>query len=569
MGEGGERTPGTAGAREVLATAPGAVAGEIRVLLIDGHPLVLRFMGFAFASNGCVVHSAGNGEDALSLLRTEPVDLVVADVAVPGLAGPELLQAAAEHQPGVPVVLTSTAAAEPAATALREQGHDYLKQPFSAEDVEKLVQKVADQRRQREAESQAVAGPSGTLGGLEGLYRIADTALRGSDTTTFLAEALEHTLAALGGDAACLLLRDEEGHPTVSQTGDRALAGHLLGVLEKSLETLFASTDGATVPVIDEARGLVGVAAPVPAPGKVTGILCLARHGAGATLDEAKAYLSAYARTIGVSLQKVVLTESLEDNVIDTISSFVVALEAKDVYLKGHSARVSLYVGEVARVMGMPSNQAAMARRAGILHDLGKLVIRDSIYRTPSALSDESSALMREHPANGANILKPLRFLVEEAEAIRRHHEHYDGGGYPDGLKGDAIPLAARLVAVADAFDDMTSSRPYRTPMAIEAAVQEILRHAGTQFDPAVAEAFARIPRRRLEEIAGFYVNRAEPPAERQSALELMAASKRLFARKGWSAGHAAEPGRRKGSRAGGPTPTPPPRSAVSRPALG
>ena len=193
---------------------------------------------------------------------------------------------------------------------------------------------------------------------------------------------------------------------------------------------------------------------------------------------------------------------------IDTISSFVVAIEAKDEYLKGHSARVSLYAGEIGKAMGLAASQIAYGAQGRILHDLGKLVLKDATYRHPAALTYEGSDLMREHPGHGAEILKPLRFLSDEAEAIRRHHERYDGGGYPGGLTGDQIPIAARIIALADAFDDMTASRPYRTAMPIESAVQEVVRQAGARFDPAITAVFARIAVGRLTEIAGFYESR-------------------------------------------------------------
>lgn len=523
-------------------------ADRLRILLIDAHALVLRFMAFAFTTGGCQVQTAGTVEDALRLLAGEPVDLIVADVEMPGLAGPELLQTITQQQPGVPVVLTSTAAAESTAVALRDQVYEHLRQPFSAEDVQQLVERVAEERRRRRTPGPtAAAGPATAVSSVEALYRIGDLACRGSDTAAFVEDALDQALGGLGGDVILALLRDDEGHVTVTQKGDRSVAAELVNVLTPSLESLYASHDGFCLPV--SGRDLGGLATPIPAPGKMTGVLCLGRRNAVAgSFDDAQGWLPAYARTIGLSLHKLLLSENLEGNVIDTISSFVVALEAKDVYLKGHSARVSLYAGEIANTMGLAPPQVALARRAGILHDLGKLVIRDSIYRKPGGLTYEGSALMRDHPVNGATILKPLRFLAQEAEAIKRHHERYDGGGYPDGLKRDEIPLTARLIAVADAFDAMTSNRPYRTPIAVDAAVQEVLAHAGTQFDPAVAEAFARIPVARLTEIAGFYDNRpdarASQPANR--GLGLAAAARKLSQRKGWSAAHATEDPRRK-----------------------
>jgi len=148
-----------------------------------------------------------------------------------------------------------------------------------------------------------------------------------------------------------------------------------------------------------------------------------------------------------------------------------------------------------------PADVVLMSR-AGMLHDLGKLVIMDNILRKPRQLTEEEFELIRTHPVVGDKILKPLRFLACEAKAVRHHHERYDGKGYPDGLKGEDIPLIARVVTVADAFDAMTSDRPYRSKRPLATAMEEIVRGAGTQFDPLAADAFSTIPLARLEQIS-------------------------------------------------------------------
>jgi len=146
-----------------------------------------------------------------------------------------------------------------------------------------------------------------------------------------------------------------------------------------------------------------------------------------------------------------------------------------------------------------------VVRRGAMLHDLGKLSIMDTILRKPERLTPEEFTIIKSHPVVGAKILEPLRFLTRETCAVRHHHERFDGTGYPDGLRGEDIPYVARVVTVADVFDAITSNRPYRTALALDEAREEISRGIGSHFDPAVVEAFLRVPLERLEEITRHY----------------------------------------------------------------
>jgi putative nucleotidyltransferase with HDIG domain len=219
-----------------------------------------------------------------------------------------------------------------------------------------------------------------------------------------------------------------------------------------------------------------------------------------------------FAQATAVALQKLVLRESQERNLVDTITAFVNAIESKDPYLKGHSARVALYATEIARAMHLDAETVEVVNRGAMLHDLGKLSIMDTILRKPERLTADEFSLIKAHPVVGERILKPLRFLAREACAVRHHHERFDGSGYPDGLSGEDIPLAARIVTVADVFDAVTSHRPYRTALPVEAARQEIVRGRGTHFDPQVADAFLTIPLERLTEIARHYDSLTSAP---------------------------------------------------------
>ncbi|HEY0970837.1 MAG TPA: HD domain-containing phosphohydrolase [Gemmatimonadales bacterium] len=183
----------------------------------------------------------------------------------------------------------------------------------------------------------------------------------------------------------------------------------------------------------------------------------------------------------------------IEELYLAGIQSLVEALEVKDPYTRGHSDRVSRYSVEIARALGMDDEVVRQVEIGGRVHDVGKIGVREAVLNKPGALTDEEYLHIMQHPVVGWQILAPLMSDVPVAlRIVRSHHERWDGGGIPDRLAGEEIPFEARIAAVADAFDAMTSSRPYRPGrrMSVEAAVSEMRRHAGTQFDAGILEAF-------------------------------------------------------------------------------
>ena len=166
------------------------------------------------------------------------------------------------------------------------------------------------------------------------------------------------------------------------------------------------------------------------------------------------------------------------------------AIDARDPYTFEHSARVAAISLELAEGMKLPEAEMVVLRRAGLLHDVGKIGVSDKILAKPGPLNDEEWASIKRHPVIGYDMLKDVPFLQPSLDPIRHHHERWDGEGYPDGLKGAAISQLARIVTLADAFDAMTSERPYRKGFSFEFAAQSIVSEAGRQFDPAVVEAF-------------------------------------------------------------------------------
>lgn len=178
---------------------------------------------------------------------------------------------------------------------------------------------------------------------------------------------------------------------------------------------------------------------------------------------------------------------------LDTIQSLSVAIDAKDHYTKGHSSRVGEYAVDLARELRWPEDKVEQLQYVALIHDVGKIAVSELILKKESNLTEDEHMEMARHPVVGAEVIKNIKFFADGAILLKHHHERWDGTGYPDHLKEEQIPEGSRILAVADAFDAMTSDRPYRNSMSALTALQEIREGAGTQFDPKIVEAFTHI----------------------------------------------------------------------------
>lgn len=185
--------------------------------------------------------------------------------------------------------------------------------------------------------------------------------------------------------------------------------------------------------------------------------------------------------------------QKIRASYFNAVTALAYALEAKDVYTSGHSQRVTEISVAIAEHLKLPKETIEKIRLAGLVHDIGKIGVREAVLNKPDSLSDEEYEHVRLHSVTGERILKPIVDDEDILKAVRHHHERYDGTGYPDRLKGEQIPQLARIISVADTFDAMTSERPYRKALTNEAACAEVERCRGTQFDPEAADAFLEV----------------------------------------------------------------------------
>lgn len=232
---------------------------------------------------------------------------------------------------------------------------------------------------------------------------------------------------------------------------------------------------------------------PLVVKGEVIGVLSAGSKRKAAYTPEDLQTLEKLASQLSVALENARLVSDLQELFLGTVKSLSSAIDTKSPWTAGHSERVTAYALTIGKEMGFSDREIKDLELAGLLHDIGKLGTYETILDKPGRLTDEEMSIMREHPSKGAAILEPIKLLKKIRPAIRHHHEYYNGTGYPEGLKGEAIPLFARVLAVADTVDAMAADRPYRKGRALPDIMAELERCSGTQFDPKVVATFKKL----------------------------------------------------------------------------
>jgi HD-GYP domain-containing protein (c-di-GMP phosphodiesterase class II) len=315
---------------------------------------------------------------------------------------------------------------------------------------------------------------------------------------------LETAIKELEADMVWVLLWDEKDHKLVPKAS--------LGIPPRMSESVFFKGDesiskwvirNAKPQIFDkdkiEDRFLLGefkrkirsgISHPLMAKGKVIGILTLIRtenHLSPFTIGQIHS-LSIIASKAASAIENSKLYEELKDSYLETLTALANAVEARDIYTRGHTERVWYMAELIARQMGWEEGKLWEVKMGGILHDIGKIGVPDAILNKPEALTQGEFEVMKQHPACGAKILEGISFLKPAIPYVLYHHERYDGKGYPTRLRGEQIPIQGRLMAVVDTFDAITSDRPYRKSKGVKLAIKEIKDCSGTQFDPKVAK---------------------------------------------------------------------------------
>jgi response regulator RpfG family c-di-GMP phosphodiesterase len=478
-----------------------------KILVVDDYLPTRRLIIDALnQSSHYEISEAENGRDAIGLFDTTDYDLVISDIMMPGMSGMDLLHKIREKNPAAAVIMiTGNPTTDLTVSAIKKGAVDFITKPF---DIDDLLYKVDIHLRQ----SEILSGESVDI--LLEKSRLTDTTADLSkqgyiydsiedspmDNDKIFQKIAELALKLVDGEVCSILLfneQDNEFHPKVvrgdtegvyqNYTSNPALKMVFNEVIERKEAILINSNEHPEL-----APSLI--CAPLMIRNSILGILSIRKKKNREVFNKKDLHhILSLTKRASLNLENKILYESIYSNIMDTLKSLISSVEARDNYTEKHSQRVTELSIRIAISMDCPVKDIESLKIAGILHDVGKIAVPDSILLKPDSLTPEEYLIIKNHPTIGENILKPVILLDKERKIIQCHHERWDGEGYPLGISGNDIPFLARILAVADSFDAMTNNRPYRPALSVEEAVEELVKNKNTQFDPDIVEAFIKI----------------------------------------------------------------------------
>ena len=464
-----------------------------RVLVVDDEPYIRDMLSDFLLLEGYEVQTAEDGQAALEEVLREPYDLVLSDLKMPRLGGIELLEAMARHVPNtVAVIMTGFGTVETAIDAMKRGAYDYVLKPFRTEEVLRVVRRGLEKRRLQNENLRLREAVS--------LYAVSEAiaaSLSLEDVLATLGDVAQHEI---GGDVVSVWLEDGAGgfYERVRRTApNQELAAHF-GAFEseafvehfKTAPFVLAHGTNAAHFCRELAPLESLVSVPLYMKTRLLGWVAAASVARTKRFDEGqRKMLAIVASRSAAALENARLYEDLRATFKQTISGLAKAIDKMDRYTSGHSERVATYADYLGRRLGLAQDTLEVVRQSALMHDIGKIGCAMNLNK-PGKLTTDEYEVFKRHPGYGRDILEPITFLHPLVPGVHLHHERWDGRGYPLGLKGNDVPIVARIISVADTYDAMTSDRAYRRALPHEVAIGEIERCSGTQFDPNVALDF-------------------------------------------------------------------------------
>ncbi len=468
-------------------------AEKCNVLVVDDEPNVLSIIQEMLEDEEYKLISAYSVAEARSILARQNINIVLADIFLGDGSGAEIMEASRKiHPESLTIIMTGRPTIQNSIMMMKKGAYDYLAKPFSLEAL-KLALRRANEKIRLERENI-------NLKEMMSFYKISEAMGSTIELDALLKLILDSTIKEFEADVASLYFVRENGDgldlkATVG-IGDESIqklvSDHIYSSCQKTVATkcpmIFNDPDPDYSS--DDRTIKSSLCQPLMARGKILGALIVVRTKNPHPFSQGQLTgLGLQASKAAAAIESSNLYEDLKETYIATVEALANAIEARDAYTRGHTERVYILSKILADELGWTEAELGDLKIGGILHDIGKIGVPDSILNKPGQLTDEEFEIMKTHPEKGARMVESSPFLRTALPYITYHHERHDGKGYPYGLKRDEIPLPGRLLAVVDTIDAVTSDRPYRKGRPLAEAIEEIKNHSGTQFNQEIVEA--------------------------------------------------------------------------------
>lgn len=491
---------------------------EHYILIVDDEVVLCELIEQILKSEGFCVKAAHSGQAALKLIKAYQFDLVITDINMPDISGIDILREVKTVNANTSVIImTGFASIGSAKDAMRLGAYDYLTKPFETNEIIFSVN--------RAIESQKLLLANKKLS--EEVHKLS-LDLKGDDLKNERVFTLEHRLTSFIAldtinSIICELLvdifipnfviaylMDKNGRLKLMHTcsidkeivnseicrgeGISGLAAETRSIIvTEAIDVDGRFSDRKVEQYLDSAVASI----PIIFENNVVAVFTMQRQK-GNTFSPSEINIMAKIAEQSVNaLKNAMQYKELEDNYFNTFSRLVEIIEERYSFIIGHSKNVATYAYVLAEQIGLSQEEQATITKAGLLHDIGKIKVSDEIITKPSSLNNSEWEFIKGHVIIGKDILEPMKFLEDILPIIIHHHERYDGMGYPDGLKGEHIPLGSRILAIADSYDAMASNRPYRAKLTKEDIIKEFEDGANSQYDPELVSVFLEILKKR------------------------------------------------------------------------
>lgn len=496
------------------------------ILVVDDDPRVLEILSESLTRKGYHIRQAVNGRQALETYDSQPPELVLLDLMLPDMNGVEVMKQLQERTGGdVPVLfLSANGDLDVRVEGLDAGAEDFLVKPVSLRElgakVENVLQRTGRARalrarsdslqsqldRRREHQSKMTKVFKRQLLSMRTLFAVSQDLNRVLEPHELVNVVSLTLLGELQISSMAMFALERENSDTFTLLGVKGFSrekfagievdhkGRFVELLERDQKScqIARNPDRRWTRLLPDLRlAVFEFVTPITVRGKTKGLIFTGPKISGEDYNEYDRDMVMFiANSAGIGLENSRMFKQLQITYISTLKVLISIIEAKDAYTRGHTERVASYANAISARLKLPEEERRRIMFGAFLHDIGKVGVLENVLHKDGALDKDEWEHLQEHPVVGARIVEKMEFLTGVAEIVRHHHESWDGRGYPEGLKGEKIPLGARIITVADSFDAMTTDRSYRKAMSVDEAVRRLEAAAGTQFDPWIVKTF-------------------------------------------------------------------------------